>query len=425
MVAVGLLMPTLANAQASVEVNAGIQFDFVNPGARSLGLGGAFTGLADDATSAFTNPAGLRFLTRPEISIEGRYRHYSTLFTHSGHAFGVPTGEGIDTQLGLVDRTSKDAVFGASFISAVYPKGDWAVAAYRHELARFRTSIETEGAFYNTGLNSIGRAFPAAGDLELDVVAYGASASRRLHESLSVGLSVALYNFRLESETRRYGIVSYFFEPAVRETANLVNSQTQTGDDTAVGFNAGLSWDINRAVQLGIVYRQGPNFNLEIRNTLPDGAVALDTEGQFNVPDVFGIGLAFRPAPSLRVAVDYNRVLYSSLAEDFVVVFGGNSEQFSVDDAHELHAGVEYALLNLRRPVFLRGGLWYDPAHSIEFDVFSSGILAESVLFRPRADVIHYAVGAGIALGGGLEANAGADFSKRNRSLSVSTVVRF
>jgi hypothetical protein len=30
----------------------------VNPGARSLGLGGAFVALADDATAAYANPAG-------------------------------------------------------------------------------------------------------------------------------------------------------------------------------------------------------------------------------------------------------------------------------------------------------------------------------------------------------------------------------
>ena len=43
---------TPAFAQRNHEVP--IQFDFINPGARSLSLGGAFIGLADDATSAWT-----------------------------------------------------------------------------------------------------------------------------------------------------------------------------------------------------------------------------------------------------------------------------------------------------------------------------------------------------------------------------------
>src|SRR6185295_4461914 len=60
-------------AQTNIESNAGIQLDFVNPGARSLALGGAFVGLADDATASFTNPAGLRFISRKEVSAEGRH----------------------------------------------------------------------------------------------------------------------------------------------------------------------------------------------------------------------------------------------------------------------------------------------------------------------------------------------------------------
>jgi len=36
-----------------------LQMSFSDPGARSMGLGGAFVALADDATAAFSNPAGL------------------------------------------------------------------------------------------------------------------------------------------------------------------------------------------------------------------------------------------------------------------------------------------------------------------------------------------------------------------------------
>lgn len=51
-----------------------LQLNFSDPGARSLGFGGAFIGLADDATAAFANPAGLVQLGRPEVSIEVRPR---------------------------------------------------------------------------------------------------------------------------------------------------------------------------------------------------------------------------------------------------------------------------------------------------------------------------------------------------------------
>src|SRR6187431_987463 len=61
-----------------------IQFNFGNPGARSLGMGGAFLGLADDASAAEANPAGLTILRKAEISIEGRNYLEQQVFTTSG-----------------------------------------------------------------------------------------------------------------------------------------------------------------------------------------------------------------------------------------------------------------------------------------------------------------------------------------------------
>src|SRR5262245_49913029 len=58
-VAALVLLPVpSAFAQRDIEIQPGLQFDFINPGARSLAMGGAFIGLADDATAASTNPAG-------------------------------------------------------------------------------------------------------------------------------------------------------------------------------------------------------------------------------------------------------------------------------------------------------------------------------------------------------------------------------
>ena len=60
------------------------EFSFSNPGARSLGLGGAFAALADDATAAFANPAGLVQLASLEISAELRHWRYSTPYIEGG-----------------------------------------------------------------------------------------------------------------------------------------------------------------------------------------------------------------------------------------------------------------------------------------------------------------------------------------------------
>jgi hypothetical protein len=69
---VGLLAPAGVSGQETI---VPLQLSFSDPGARSMGFGGAFVALADDATAAFANPAGLVQLLRPEVSVEGRPPH--------------------------------------------------------------------------------------------------------------------------------------------------------------------------------------------------------------------------------------------------------------------------------------------------------------------------------------------------------------
>jgi hypothetical protein len=112
------LVPLVSTAQ---EAPPSLEFSFSNPGARSMGLGGAFVALADDATAAFANPAGLVQLVRPEISLELRRRRFKTAYTSGGRALGPPTGWGIDTFDGIRTAISEETTSGVSFLSFVYP----------------------------------------------------------------------------------------------------------------------------------------------------------------------------------------------------------------------------------------------------------------------------------------------------------------
>src|SRR4051812_39096869 len=84
LVAVVLLAVPAWAQNTDIESLSGLQFNFGNPGARSLGMGGAFLGLADDATAAEANPAGLTILRKPEFSIEGRNYLEEQVLTTSG-----------------------------------------------------------------------------------------------------------------------------------------------------------------------------------------------------------------------------------------------------------------------------------------------------------------------------------------------------
>lgn len=93
LVILGALALLLTVPQVGLASGAGTHlasFLEMEPGARQMGLGGAFTGLADDAMCVFYNPAGLRFLEGSEIHLENTtwpagitYQHVSYGFRHS------------------------------------------------------------------------------------------------------------------------------------------------------------------------------------------------------------------------------------------------------------------------------------------------------------------------------------------------------
>ena len=62
--------PSPAAAQTNERMYEDLDFRFVTPGARAVAMGKTFIGLADDATAAVSNPAGLSNLLEQEFSFE-------------------------------------------------------------------------------------------------------------------------------------------------------------------------------------------------------------------------------------------------------------------------------------------------------------------------------------------------------------------
>ncbi len=431
----GLIVP-VAVAQTNAEVNAGIQFNFSTPGARSLGLGGAFLGLADDATAAYTNPAGLTTLSKPEISFEGRQWDYTSTFTDSGHGFGPPSNEGLDTVAGLQDGEASSDTTGLSFLSYVYPKNRWAFAVYRHELANFETDYRTQGAFFGAE-GSVSRFFPVRAQMQLDIVNYGASLAYRLSDAFTLGVGVSFYEFEMDSLTERFALGTNFYGAPSYDPANVINYQQQLGDDDDTSFNVGILWNLSDAVSLGAVYRQGPEFDVAAANIAgpaagTPGQVFTAVDASFTVPDVYGLGLAFRPSDVVRIAIDWNHVTYSDLTDDLQNLFGAGSlaatQLLTVDDADEIHAGFEYVFVNGPFPIAIRLGTWYDPAHKMYFDGDPGADSTQqtyAALFREGDDEMHYSVGFGFILGESFQLDVAADFSDPIDTMSLSGVYRF
>jgi long-subunit fatty acid transport protein len=474
-----LLAGRAAQAQSTDDINSALQFNFSNPGARSLALAGAFSARADDATAVFANPAGLIQLTQPELSADIREWNVSNAFLKGGAGLGEGEIEGLE-----LGETS-DSLAGLSFLSAFYPmrSGRWVAGVFRHESANFRTEVHSDGILVNPA--DVGRCRnsnkirPLDGFYDLKIDTFGLAAASRLGAGFSLGATVALARFDLTSRAERLdklreeigctppGPLATDSVPCCgfgNGPEDVITFQTQRVDperNEEVALTLGLMWQSTRTVagvpflSVGSVYRQGPSFGFlgdtfsrrsggppyryRSQRVGPDFPPECKVEGRegcpgtFKVPDVLGFGVSIRPSIRWVVALDYNRVEYSDLGDETLDIvnadpalgFGhkGRPQDFKIDDGDELRLGLEYALLRERSlpDIYLRSGAWFESEHRLRYEGKNT---ERRAIWGRGEDQLHYAAGIGLRFRR-FQLDVGLDLSDTSDTFSLSSVYYF
>ena len=406
------------------EGTSAIQFNFSNPGARSLSMGGAFVALADDATAAYANPAGLTQLTRRELSAEGRYNRYST--PHLSDAIFT-----IDDNFNIDATTRHDqastSTSGVSFLSAVFPFEYATIALYRHELMNFNTKFDfvpenDEDAVFIS---------PFSSRSELKDVAYGLSIGWAVGERLRLGAGLAWHDFEIDSLTTRDFVEFDGTEGHSRHT--------QKGSDHGFGYTLGLRYLITDDLSLGMVYRRSPRFYYQVvsSNNIGNpggGQVAfVNKQSDFDIPDVLGVGLSYRVSEAFTVNFDVNRIRYAQLTRNISAAYledgagsgsGDDTALLKLRDRTELRLGGEYVFFNMPVPMSIRAGIWHDPEHTLHYQGDDDFDNSAQVFSARTGDQTHYTFGLGLAFEQ-FSVDFGADFSKYYDTFSLAAVARF
>jgi len=182
--------------------------------------------------------------------------------------------------------------------------------------------------------------------------------------------------------------------------------------------------------RVAAVYRQGTSLDFSQTDKVGSND-PLVRHGQFRTPGVIGIGLRLQPRDSWSMSVDYDRVQYSRLKEDFIsfqAISTGTQDQLEIEDGNEVHFGVEYVFTKVSHTPAIRGGVWYDPDHAVRYvsDNSNSAVDIRLKATLPGGeDLVHYTFGFGMPLAPAFEFNIGADLSKERRYVSASVVARF
>ena len=383
----------------------GVDFRFNNPGARANAMGGAFIGLADDATAAYANPAGLTILTEPEISTEFKYGRYTNQ---------VP--QETDT------KDFSDTNNNVSFLSLAHPTQKGNITVYRHHFVNIDSKFESRESVEHS--DTI--------DLDVDVVTLGLGVGFKVTETLSLGFSFGFAQLEYYSQLDKYDFGPGVTDPQPSEF-EYVNDEVSSEQ-----YTLAFLWNPFGELNIGAVYRYGPEFDTDkerweqVDTGEGDFGFVLDWKlrNKLKIPDVYGLGISYRFLPNLTAALDVNYVEYSDLLEDFTMEPGAFNvpNDIEIDDTFEFHVGVEYVMSFGNVPFAVRGGYFYRPDSSARY--VGPITSYEDQALKDRLDSKDYnehivSAGFGTVLFDTLQVDVAGSFSKLISEGTLSVVYRY
>src|SRR5262245_53536440 len=431
MLTVGMAASAAAQTNDEATPFPSLQWNFSTPGARANAMGRSFVGLADDASAAVTNPAGLTQLTRPQVYAE-----------YKNTRLKIDRLATVDSLQTLQPTTNEATVNSLSFLSVSVPITSRLAAGF--SVYRCLDYHQTFSFAPRPIPNSPGNfvLFPISGSADFTATAFGGSVAYNVTSQLRIGGTISGNRLKADSIGTRNAII---FSTPPSASPIVVNQTSINASEMAVSGSFGALYKINDMVSVGFDFTKGPKFNtsenLQVNpgynpNLASRGTNQPLTQGTgfpkdftLNVPDHFGIGAAVRPTPRLLIAADAVRTNYSSLSKNTTIVFATTltGNEYSTPDVWETHVGAEYNVTSMMgNPIFVRGGFFNNPAHLVTFAGTSDreANASETAKYNllPRSDETRGTAGVGIAIGPRAQIDAAYVFG---RELVLSGAVRF
>ncbi|MBF0339207.1 MAG: outer membrane protein transport protein [Nitrospirae bacterium] len=392
-------------------------FNFTPPGARASGMGGAFVALADDATCALSNPAGLAQLPRTQIAAEATYRHYDDKYDTKNW----PEFDNLTT---YTDTKIKNNT-RLSFASFSTPLFDNFI-----NVSLFYNKLVYSNSEFVYGSNTPDREFKQPGYNKVAVDEYGLSLAKAFFgEKLFVGAGFSEANLDLKS--------NFVFRQYKTTSSGTYNSAAEsTGSSTKMAYRAGVlfvPWDFLR---FGANYSRMPAFNYQyVSNAVvSNNSVIFKSVMEYKIPDTFSVGAAVKPLKNWTIITEGKYVKYSDLMDGFVPTKciqsskGGcanpgdlKAENYDIPDIWEFHLGTEYILYVKETPIAIRTGTYYEPKHSL----YANENTSYNDLYKGGRDAWHWTGGIGTVLFKHWQIDGAVDLAKDRDKLTISMVYQF
>ena len=266
-------------------------------GVKSQGMGGVGIALPQDAIAAATNPAGMGLIgDRFDVGVTWfRPIRESEIVGNGGGADG--TYKANDTKNFIIPEFGYNKVINdqLSLGVSVYANG----------------GMNTD---YNRAIPLFDMRGQNKAGIDMAQLFIAPTVAWKINENHTVGASINLAYQRFEAK----GLQN--FVGSSSSPSNLTNR----GHDHAYGAGLHLGWigKVNDAVTLGATYQTKTYM------TKFDKYKGLFAEqGDFDVPEQYGLGIAVKTTPKLTIAADVQRINYSdvdSVGNSISNMFAGN-----------------------------------------------------------------------------------------------------
>jgi len=368
--------------EVSAQLNFSVSPTPVGSGARAAGMADAFVAIADDATAASWNPAGLVQLERPELSIVQAFNRFNESF----NADDVPS---FDPMFESDHSSEVNNINFMSYVHPVYMLGrnfSFSLSYQnRYDFGReFNTNFNTSGAI----LRLLNADFDQSGSI--GVITPSAAVS--LTDQLSVGLSVNFWRSNPISEND-WEIKQDFKTRSFRNDELLQDIheiQIEEYDDfEGENYVFGLLWNVTQKWNLALRYDSSFEGEAEYERSYwrldsVDGVPftsEVSEKRKIQFPWTAAVGTAYRFndrfTMSLDVSVsDWSKAyIQDSSGEKFSLIDGisfDDPASTDVDRTVTVRLGAEYAFIpkelneNLNYLFTLRGGVFYDEEPSTD-----------------------------------------------------------
>ena len=338
----------------------------VGSGARAMGQANAFIAIADDATAASWNPAGLLQLEKPEISFALESLYLRSEVNSPAH----PESERSDS-LSLEDFNYASLVYPFEFGTNMVVSLNYLKLFRFDKETRIPISQLTTNPVLGTSERNLIYDFDQDGSFSVLSPAFGVDVTDKL--SLGVSLNIWSHDItqssKFEKKEVTTGSQTFSNLPGFEQPLKFIEENTIEVDEGYSVVIGGLYW-LNEQWNLGFVIKPGFDLNLDHKRT-EDEKPSEQVDSELEMPWIIGAGVAWRPYDPLSLSLDLTWTDWSgyTFKENDVVKNPLTSRPASVDeleDTFTARVGGEYLLVRDHFIVPFRCGFGYDPAPAVD-----------------------------------------------------------